>query len=39
MKRHTVETLLEQIAWVQKQNHRAYLSHRRRRIREILKER
>ena len=38
MKRHTLETLLEQIVWVQIQNHRAYLSHRRRRILKLAKE-
>jgi hypothetical protein len=35
MKRHTFESLLEQIAWIQARNHRAYLSHRKRRLREL----
>jgi hypothetical protein len=38
MKRHTFESLLEQVAWIQARNHRAYLSHRKRRMREIFKE-
>jgi hypothetical protein len=33
LKKQTFETLLEQIAWIQARNHRAYLSHRKRRIR------
>jgi hypothetical protein len=36
MKRHTIETLIEQIIWVQTRNHRAYLSHRRKRLREAF---
>ena len=35
MKKHSLETLLEQIAWIQARNHRACLSHRRKRLREI----
>jgi hypothetical protein len=35
MKRHTFESLLEQIAWIQARNHRAYLSHRKKRLREL----
>jgi hypothetical protein len=38
MKRHTLETLLEQIVWVQNQNHKAYLSHRRKRVARFVKE-
>lgn len=38
MKRHTVETLIEQVVWVQNQNHRAYLSHRRKRMRDLFNE-
>jgi hypothetical protein len=38
MKRQTLESLIEQIAWLQARNHRSYLSHRRRRIRELVKE-
>ena len=35
MKRHTVESLLDEIEWIQARNHRAYLSHRRKRLREL----
>jgi hypothetical protein len=38
MKQHTLETLIAQVAWIQARNHRAYLSHRRKRMREIVKE-
>jgi len=38
LKRKTFESLLDQIAWIQARNHRAYLSHRRRRIGEIVEE-
>lgn len=38
MKRHTFESLLEQIAWIQARNHRSYLSHRRKRIQELGNE-
>jgi len=38
MKRQTFETLIEQIIWIQERNHRAYLSHRRKRIRKLFKE-
>ncbi len=38
MKKHSLETLIEQVVWIQKRNHRAYLSHRRRRLREIVKD-
>jgi len=32
------DTVIRQIAWIQCRNHRAYLSHRRRRLREIVKD-
>ena len=32
MKKHTLESLIEQVLWIQTKNHRAYLSHRRRRM-------
>jgi len=35
MKKHTVESLIEQILWIQERNHRAYLSHRRKRIKNL----
>jgi hypothetical protein len=38
IKRHTLETLFEQIVWIQRRNHRAYLSHRKRRLKEVVKE-
>ena len=38
MKRHTLDSLLEQIGWIQRRNHRAYLSHRKKRLREVVKE-
>jgi hypothetical protein len=38
MKKHTFETLIEQVAWIQAKNHRAHLSHRRKREQEIVKE-
>jgi hypothetical protein len=38
MKRHTFETLIDQIAWIQARNHRAYLSHRRKRLNQVFKE-
>ena len=38
MKQHTFESLLEQIIWIQTRNHRAYLSHRRKRMRELSNE-
>ncbi|AOY57225.1 hypothetical protein [Desulfococcus multivorans] len=34
MKKHSFETMIEQIFWIQTKNHRAYLSHRRRRMQE-----
>jgi hypothetical protein len=39
MKQQTFMNLIEQIAWIQARNHRAYLSHRKRRLRELVKER
>jgi len=36
MRRHTIETLIEQIIWIQTRNHRAYLSHRRKRLQETF---
>jgi len=27
MKRHTLETLIEQVIWIQNRNHRAHMSH------------
>jgi len=38
VKRNTFDSLIWQIEWIQDRNHRAYLSHRRRRMREIAKE-
>ena len=38
MKRHTLENLLEKIVWIQERNHRAYLSHRKRRLRNLIKD-
>jgi len=38
MKRHTFETLVEQIIWIQRRNHRAYLSHRKKRLLKLVKE-
>jgi len=38
MKRHTFVSLLDQIAWLQARNHRAYLSHRKKRLYELVKE-
>ena len=32
MKKQALDTLIEQIVWIQNQNHRAYLSHRRKRL-------
>jgi hypothetical protein len=39
MKKHSLDTLIEQVTWIQARNHRAYLSHRRKRLRELVKER
>ncbi len=36
MKRHTIETLIEQILGVQTRNRRAYLSHRRKCLKEAF---
>jgi hypothetical protein len=38
MKKQTIETLISQILWIQARNHRAYLSHRKRRMREFVKD-
>jgi hypothetical protein len=38
MKRHTLENLLEKIVWIQERNHRAYLSHRKRRLHNLVKD-
>ena len=38
MKQNTFESLLKQIAWIQARNHRAYLSSKPRRIRELIKD-
>ena len=35
MKQRTFENLLYKIKWIQIRNHRAYLSHRKRRLREV----
>ena len=35
MKKHTVKSLIEQILWIQARNHRAYLSHRIRRMNKL----
>jgi len=35
MKDQTLENLIEQVIWIQNKNHRAYLSHRKRREKEI----
>ncbi|MFC1789315.1 hypothetical protein ACFLZE_05340, partial [Thermodesulfobacteriota bacterium] len=36
MKKHTLETLIEEVIWIQNKNHQAAFSHRRRRERELL---
>jgi len=36
MKKHTLETTIELVIWIQNKNHRAALSHRRKRERELL---
>jgi len=33
-----LETLIEKVAGIQMRNHRAYLSHRRKRLRELVKD-
>jgi hypothetical protein len=38
MKSQSLETLISQILWIQARNHRAYLSHRKRRMKEFVKE-
>jgi hypothetical protein len=38
MKKVTVDGLIEQIAWIQGRNHCAYLSHRKRRMRKLVKD-
>ena len=38
MKRQTMETLISQILWIQARNHRAYLSHRKKRLQELAKK-
>ncbi len=37
MIKHTLETLIEQVVWIQNRNHRANLSHRRRQLRKLVK--
>ena len=32
------DTVIRKIVWIQRRNHRVYLSHRRRRLREIVKD-
>ena len=39
MRKHSLDTLIEQVIWIQDRNHRAYLSHRKRRLRELNKDR
>jgi hypothetical protein len=36
MRRHTLLSLIDLLAWIQEKNHRAYLSHRRKRLRSML---
>jgi hypothetical protein len=38
MKPQSLETLISQILWIQARNHRAYLSHRKKRLQELVKE-
>ena len=38
MRKHTLDTLIELIVWVQQKNHRAYLSHRKKRLKQIIKD-
>jgi len=38
MGKHTLDTLIELIVWVQQKNHRAYLSHRKKRLKQIIKD-
>jgi hypothetical protein len=38
MKKRTLERLLNQIKWIQTRNHRAYLSHRKKRLGLIVKD-
>jgi hypothetical protein len=35
MRRHTLLSLIDLLAWIQEKNHRAYLSHRRKRLRAV----
>jgi hypothetical protein len=42
MRKHKLDTLIEQIIWIQERNHRSYLSHRRKnliKLSKILKQR
>jgi hypothetical protein len=39
MKPQSLETLISQILWIQARNHRAYLSHRKKRLQELAKNR
>lgn len=38
MRRHTLLSLIDLLAWIQGKNHRAYLSHRRKRLRVMLSD-
>jgi len=36
LRKHTLSTLIDLVSWVQIKNHRAYLSHRRKRLVSLL---
>jgi hypothetical protein len=38
MKKYCIKSLLDQVIWIQYRNHRAYLSHRKRQLKNIVKE-
>ena len=38
MRKHTADTIIEQILWIQNRNHFAGQSHRRKRLNQIVKE-
>jgi hypothetical protein len=38
MKKYCIKSLLDQVIWIQNRNHRAYLSHRKKQLKNIIKE-